>query len=290
MNETFGTCGSKGRCNKECTCCVDTYRIYDSCIGQECLRNLRFCTTDTYQAILNAATALRIRDISVIWVRILSEEVPFRTGYYNITARFYFRVNLEVCQGLGSTPQIISGLACYDKNVILYGGEGNVAVFYSDNQQRFCNTIPEFEQIIGGNKSPRIVVEVASPVGLEVTLTEVDADTQPPCCQNLPDEIAAQFEGNFTGNFEITQAAFVTLGIFTIIRVERPAQLTMQSCDNCFPDKTCDSPGVFADACTMFSSMQFPYEEFAPTPQCENLDLSSDRIGQDPALDPANYQ
>lgn len=290
MNESFGTNKFQNRCHQECTCCVDTFRIYDSCIGQECLRSLRFCTTDTYQAILNSATALRIRDISVIWVRILSEEVPFRTGYYNITARFYFRITLEVCQGLGTTPQIISGLACYDKNVILYGGEGNVSVFYSDNQQRFCNAIPEFDQIVGGNKAPRVVVEVATPVGLEVDLTEVDAETQPPCCQNLPEEIAAQFEGSFTGDFEITAAAFVTLGIFTIIRVERPAQLSMQSCDNCFPDKTCDSSDVFTDACTLFSSMQFPYKEFAPTPQCQNLDLSSERSSQDPLINPEDYQ
>ena len=290
MNESCFSHPLTNRCHNECTCCIDTYRIYDSCIGQECLRNLRFCTTDIYQTILNTATALRIRDISVIWVRILTEEVPFRTGYYNITARFYFRVTLEVCQGLGTSPQIIYGLACYDKNVLLYGGEGNVSVFYSDTRQNFCSSIPEFDQIVGGNKAPRVVVEVASPVGLEVNLLDISPDDQAPCCQNLPLEITEQFEGSFTEETEITQTAFITLGIFTIIRVERPAQLAMESCDNCFPAKTCDSSSTFTDACTLFNSMQFPYEEFAPAPQCSTLDLTNDRSNLDPAIDAADYK
>lgn len=271
MNEKFG---ARRGCEryKNGGCCVDTYRIYDSCIGQECLRNLRFCTTDTYQEILNNASALRIRDISVLWVRILTEEVPFRTGYYNITARYYFRITLEVCQGLGAIPQIISGLACYDKNVILYGGEGNVSVFYSDNQQGFCNAAPAFEQIIGGNKVPRVVVEVATPVGLDINLVDLNSEENAPCCQNLPDEIAAQFEGSFSGEFNITQTAFITIGIFTIIRLERPAQLSLDGCSNCFPDKTCESTDVFTDACTLFNSMEFPYNDFAPSPQGNNED------------------
>ncbi len=292
MNDHFAThnCPANDRCRRECTCCVDTYRIYDSCIGQECLRNLRFCTTDVYQTILNTASAVRIRDISVLWVRILSEEVPFRTGYYSITVRYYFRITLEVCQGLGTTPQIIAGLACYDKNVILYGGEGTVSVYYSDNQQNFCSAIPDFNQSIGRSSAPRVVTEIATPVGLEVNLRESGEDDTPLCCQNLPEEIAAQFEGSFDAEVEITQSAYVTVGIFTIIRVERPAQLMMDNSENCFPDKTCNSSGVFTDACTLFSSMQFPYEEFAPTPQCNELDLSNDRIGLDPALDPGDYQ
>lgn len=291
MNEKFGMFGCKHdhHCHSDCSCCIDTYRIYDSCIGQECLRNLRFCTTDTYQTILNGASALRIRDISVLWVQLLTEEVPFRTGYYSITARYYFRVTLEVCQGLGTTPQIIAGLACYDKNVILYGGEGNVSVFYSDSQQTFCSLPTDYSQIPGRSRAPRIVAEVASPVGLEVNLIELEEGEQPLCCQNLPDEISSQFEGSFTGEFTISQTALITLGIFTIIRVERPAQLTMDHCENCFPDKTCDSSGVYTDACTLFSSMQFPYEDFAPSVKENQIDLSTDRSAQDPALTPSDY-
>ncbi|MBP3686216.1 MAG: hypothetical protein J6J21_04215, partial [Clostridia bacterium] len=126
--------------------------------------------------------------------------------------------------------------------------------------------------------------------GLEVNLIETAEEDVPLCCQNLPDEITAQFEGSFTNVGEITQSAFVTLGIFTLIRVERPAQLTMENCENCFPDKTCDSSGVFTDACTLFSSMQFPYEEFAPTVRCDRTDLSVERESQDPLLSPDDYR
>lgn len=290
MSELFHALktASENRCRGELGCCIDTYRVYDSCIGQECLRGLRFCTTDTNQAILNTATALRIREISVLWVQILTEEVPFRTGYYNITARYYFRITLDACQGLAA-PQTVTGLACYDKNVILYGGEGAVSTFYSDTQEAFCGTAADYSSVLNRPGTPRVVVEVATPVGLEVDLVDGNPDDGVLCCQNLPTELAEQFEGSFTGDFDILQSAYITLGIFTILRVERPAQLTVASADNCFPDKTCEGDGVFTDACTLFNSMAFPYEQFAPLPQGAPPDLSADRTAQDPTLSPADY-
>ena len=60
---------------------------------------------------------------------------------------------------------------------------------------------------------------------------------------------------------------FVTLGQFSIIRLERDAQLIVPVLDYALPTKECcDTPGAAAeDPCEMFSRIPFPTRQFAPT-------------------------
>ena len=64
---------------------------------------------------------------------------------------------------------------------------------------------------------------------------------------------------------------FVTLGQFSIIRLERDAQLIVPVLDYSIPTKECcDSPGCCAeDPCEMFSRIPFPTAQFAPS-GCDN--------------------
>ena len=59
---------------------------------------------------------------------------------------------------------------------------------------------------------------------------------------------------------------FVTLGQFSIVRLERDAQLIVPVLDYSIPTKECcDSPGCSAeDPCEMFSRIPFPTAQFAP--------------------------
>jgi len=59
---------------------------------------------------------------------------------------------------------------------------------------------------------------------------------------------------------------FVTLGQFSIIRLERDAQLVVPVLDYSIPDKECcDNPGCAEDPCEMFSRIPFPTGRFVPT-------------------------
>lgn len=65
---------------------------------------------------------------------------------------------------------------------------------------------------------------------------------------------------------------FVTLGQFSIIRLERSAQLLVPVLDYAIPCKECcDSPGGGEDPCEMFSRIPFPAREFAPN-GCDDKD------------------
>ncbi len=71
---------------------------------------------------------------------------------------------------------------------------------------------------------------------------------------------------------------FVTLGQFSIIRLERDAQLIVPVLDYSIPTKECcDSAGGCAeDPCEMFSRIPFPASQFTPTGcdagNCKNND------------------
>ena len=58
---------------------------------------------------------------------------------------------------------------------------------------------------------------------------------------------------------------FVTLGQFSIVRLERDAQLVVPVLDYSIPQKECcDNPGGTEDPCEMFSRIPFPADEFSP--------------------------
>ena len=59
---------------------------------------------------------------------------------------------------------------------------------------------------------------------------------------------------------------FVTLGQFSIIRLERDAQLLVPVLDYAIPCKDCcdDAFGNAEDPCEMFSRIPFPAAEFSP--------------------------
>ena len=62
------------------------------------------------------------------------------------------------------------------------------------------------------------------------------------------------------------QRLFVTLGQFSIIRLERDAQLVVPVLDYSIPTKDCcDSAGFAEDPCELFSKIPFPEQAFAPS-------------------------
>ncbi len=246
-------------------CCIDTNRIYDSSRSQDCLENIRLLFTDVNQAIIEGCTNIRIKDIRVLWAQIETDELPFNNGYFQVNIRYYFYVTLGCCTD--NVPQEAQGLAVYDKSTILYGGEGNVSIFRSDRFSGGC-TVPDLSNISAGTNQPRVIVEVAEPVPLAVNVVETCNCSALPN-EAVPEQIAAFFNGTFESCQSTTKNVFVSIGIFALIRIERPAQLIIPACDFCIPDAD-KSPVSLADPCSLFSSIPFPVNEFYPTTCSQN--------------------
>ena len=65
---------------------------------------------------------------------------------------------------------------------------------------------------------------------------------------------------------------YVTLGQFSMIRLERDTQLLMPVYDYCVPSKECACGGCDCqeDPCELFRSVQFPMGEFFPPSTISN--------------------
>ena len=81
----------------------------------------------------------------------------------------------------------------------------------------------------------------------------------------IPQPIRALFEEDLV-LIPTQRRLYVTLGQFSIIRLERDAQLIVPVLDYALPTKECcDSPGSTAeDPCEMFSRIPFPTRQFTP--------------------------
>ena len=259
--------GARCACGKDNgACCIDTYRIYDSCRNQECLEDLRVLVTDEGQRILDSASAIRVKGVKVLWAKIDTEEMPFNKGYYQINIRYYFHCVLDCCTGLG-TGQDVAGLCVSDQSVLLYGGEGNVSVFKSDVlPETSCPT--SFPLIQQSTNLPRAVVEAALPVSLRLNVMEwcgaENFGVSLIAPEQIPENVALCFEGSFPGNRQGTKVCFLSLGLFSQVRMERPAQLVIPACDSCIPKEKGSGEVPYADPCALFRSMEFPVSEFYP--------------------------
>ncbi len=261
--------GSNG-CGKDGpreTVCVETNRILDSCRDRDCFENVKVFLTEGGQEIIDHTTQVRVKDVCIAWTYIGIDPVQFNRGFYSITIRFYIKLIFEGCVCPGRSQEF-DGIAVLEKQVVLYGGDSGVSIFRSSTDASgFC---AEPEPCYKERTVPTAVVEVVDPIVLNVRVLE-PVHPEPVCCCccacDVPDTIASCLSASLSGggNENEGRCLVVSLGIFSLVRVVRPAQYLIQASEFIIPDKECVSanPG---DPCEIFRSMAFPVNEFAPTP------------------------
>ena len=115
------------------------------------------------------------------------------------------------------------------------------------------------------------MVEVLDPMVLGSRVCPVKVCE--PCSLTIPTDVQSMFGDDLVLGGD-KQRLFVTLGQFSIIRLERDAQLVVPVVDYSIPTKECcENPGCCAeDPCEMFSRIPFPAAQFAP----RNCDKEAD--------------
>ncbi len=89
------------------------------------------------------------------------------------------------------------------------------------------------------------------------------------CCgevNEVPECIGCMFGDDIVLDNNVKKL-FVTLGQFSIIRLERDIQLLMPAYDVCMPAKECNCSARQdpEDPCDMFERFEFPVDEFFPS-------------------------
>lgn len=245
--------------------CIDAARVYDSCSDKDCLEDLRVFFCDPDQRIVNKAVAVKGRNAELVKAYLDVEPVQFNRGFYSVDITYVFRVTLEtydtpIGRSCGKCD-IIHGIASFNKKVILFGSEGNIKIFSSEYEKN-----DDDEQNSPSNNLPKAVVEAVDPIFLSAKLVDRDRECLVEPDGEIPDVFARNLEGT-VGGVVATKVVLVTLGLFSIIKIERQVQMLIPAYDFCIPDKECN--GSAGDPCELFRSIKFPTSEFFPPRFCE---------------------
>ena len=249
--------------------CIHTKKIYDSCRDKDCVEDRRFFPSASSQEILNRAQTVKGGKAELLYTYIDVEPVAFNRGYYTIDMRYFYRVTLNAyCSS--PRPIEVEGLCVFDKRVILFGSEGSAKVFSSQVRVDALD-----RQLIERNNMPVAVVTAVDPIVLDAKLVERCAGHHCECdiCE-IPDSIRQCFEGDLTIGEE-NRRVLVTLGQFSVVRLERDSQLLIPVIDYCMPEKECCGGGG-SDPCDLFQRIAFPVNEFFPP---NDLDSPGDYEG-----------
>lgn len=106
-------------------------------------------------------------------------------------------------------------------------------------------------------------MEVVDPIVLDVRVVEEEKACRCCCCCcDIPEAVTGCLNGGFSG-YEPHRFLSVSLGVFSVIRIVRPAEYLVQATEYSVPDKECVAPQE-DDPCGMFRTMAFPTHEFSP--------------------------
>lgn len=237
--------------------CIHTRKIFDSCRDKDCVEDLRFYPASGAQAVIDRAISLKAGKAELLYVYIDVEPVGFNRGFFTVDVRYFYRVTADAFVGT-TRPTTISGLTVFDKRAILFGSEGSAKVFSSNMASRDLDL-----QNLSGTNLPTAVVEAVDPLILGIKLVDrCDNNCGYGDGVEIPNAISEFFPEGLDTSGE-GRRVYVTLGQFSIIRLERDSQLLIPAYDYCVPQKECPGCGE-EDPCAVFRRVQFPLEEFFP--------------------------
>jgi hypothetical protein len=240
--------------------CIHTRKIYDSCRDKDCVEDLRFYPRLQCVDVINRALSVKGGSATLLHVYVDVEPVTFNRGFYTVDMRFFYNVKLQAYLS-SPIPVTVEGLCVFDKRAILFGSEGSARIFSSE----MCSGGPDVPLVQGSN-NPVAVVEAVDPLVLEAHIAESGACCRKDCecdlCE-VPECVSSCFGGDLSSGDE-SRRIYVTLGQFSIVRLERDTQLLIPVYDYCMPEKDCSCGGGSEDPCGIFRNIAFPVNEFFP--------------------------
>ena len=241
--------------------CVHTDKISDSCLAKDCIEDLQVYLTVPSQQALDCAVSAKARYVELLHVGVHVETVPYSTGYYTVDLTFYYRVIADA-SAAGGRPTTVTGLAIFSKRLVMFGGETSARSFSSRSGfSCLC------KQAIQAGNVPEAIVEVVDPMILGSRVQEVcNCNCCPPSPPVIPEAILGCFEEQLVLDGE-SKRLLVTIGQFSIARLERSTQLLIPTFDYCIPSKTCKNVGSSntESPCEVFGQIEFPMDAFFPS-------------------------
>ena len=227
--------------------CIHTGKIFDSCKDKDCIEDLRVYLTCGSQSVIDSSFSVRPKEAKLLNANVRVEEVSFHRGCYTVDVTYFYKVTGEAFPG----ARQVTGLAIFEKRAILYGGEGGSKIFTSNGGYKKSTNLPV------------AIVEAVDPLALSMRISDgCCLELSDSCTRHIPKEISQCFDDDIVTSGSCNKQLLVTLGQFSMIRLERDTQLLIPSYDYCVPDKECACGEE--DPCTLFSQIPFPVDDFFP--------------------------
>lgn len=237
--------------------CIDAGRVFDSCCDRDCLEDLRCYFKTEDQQLVNQASSVRVRTAEVVNVYIDVEPVSFNRGYYSCDLTFLFLLEFDLFTAPHAKPNVVNGIAVFNKKVILYGSEGNVKVFSNETTL----TGEADNNLLPTTNMPKCVVQCVEPIALSARIGALQSCHE--CCCCIPRCACNCLGGTIdTGTDPNRPTVFVTVGLFSIVQLIRNVQMLIPVYDYCVPQKQCEDNTDHP--CDVFKRLQFPTEDFFP--------------------------
>lgn len=235
---------------------VHTRKITDSCRDKDCIEGLRVYLTRGSQAILDTAAGAKVRCADLVYAAVDVEPVAFDRNHYCIDVTFYYRVLADATIGT-CRPAALYGLAVFSKRAVLCGEESRARIFTSEGSGGAL--------LCQNSNYPTAVVEALDPMVLSSRVKELcDGGNRENTVVQIPANVLELFDDELVLSGD-RRRLYVSLGQFSIIRLERDAQIVVPFLDYSLPTKDCcDAPGCAEDPCEMFSRIPFPANQFTP--------------------------
>lgn len=243
------------------TVCIEANRVLDSCRDRDCYENVRVLLTCFGNEIIERTGNIRVKSSCITGANITVDPIAFNRGFFTVNIRLYIKITFEGCVGAGRSQEF-DGVAVLEKSVVLFGGESNLNVFRASGNSDFC--APMQDCCVEGN-TPMAVFEVVDPIILNAKIVEKHSDHHCCCCcccSDIPESVTSRINGALTDDGE--RYLVVSIGIFSVVRIVRPAQYMIQATEYSVPDKECMSHSE-ENPCDVFKCMAFPTQEFAST-------------------------
>ena len=234
---------------------INTGEIYDCCRDKDCVDELRVYPTVTSQTYIDNAISIRPKSAELLFTAVNVEPVSFNRGYFTVDCTYFYRVTAETFPGAHSCV----GLAVFDKRVMLFGSEASVKTFTS---QSVPTVVPEDDY-------PRAVVSAVDPICLHCMLA--DAAETPGGDNVVIPEFILEALGEDLVTADNVRRWYVTIGQFSMVRLERDTQLLIPAYEYFMPDKECPGSGE-DDPCALFGRIGFPIDEFFPPDSAAECD------------------
>ncbi len=234
--------------------CQDTMSIHvrkitDSCRDKDCIEDLQVYLTRCSQNLLETAANVRVRKAELVYTYIDVEPVAFDRHHYCVDVTFFYRILADATVGPGR-PVALVGLATFTKRAVLCGEDSKAHIFRSDTRIDAADGLTRQYA-----NRPTAVVEVLDPMVLNSKVREACDCRREECAMQIPDCVKGLYDEELV-QCDGRKRLYVSLGQFSIIRLERDAQLVVPVLDYALPTKECcDGGGFGEDPCERFSRM-----------------------------------